>query len=149
MWCRVTHWSGMRTRCISRSSKTRSASPTSVRIYCFSCTSGVTRSVCATLQCVFSAISVLPLFKQTCRDLTRLCVTAAKVSHPPTFLPVAQGNTFSPLTTPGDTGLGCARRGASERHVCSLSHHHVRAGRVIQDVRRNCMRKKSKYVSLP
>ena len=61
----------------------------------------------------------------------------------PTLLPVAQGDGFTTLTTPGDTGLGWSRRGAPERHVRSLSHNHVRAGRIVQDVRWNCNQNKA------
>lgn len=79
------------------------------------------------------------------QGLARQCVTEAKASHTPTFLPVAQGNSFTPFSTPGDTGLRCTCRGAPERHVCPLSYNHVRAGWIVQDVRWNCIRKTSKY----
>jgi hypothetical protein len=105
--------------------------------------------VYVTLQCIASEIQNIPFVEAHVQGLKRQCVTEAKASHPPTFLSVAQGNSFTPLTTPGDTGLRCARRGATERHVCPLSHNHVRAGRVVQDVRWNCIRKKSKFAFLP
>jgi hypothetical protein len=73
--------------------------------------------------------------------IARQYFTNTKHSRAHTFLPVAQGDCFASLATPDNTGLGWARRGAAERHVGSLSHYHVRAGRVVQDVRWNCNQK--------
>lgn len=58
-----------------------------------------------------------------------------------TFLPVSELNLLTVLAPPGDVRRRGTGRGATQSHVSSFHHHHVRAGVVVQNIGRHCRQK--------
>jgi hypothetical protein len=52
--------------------------------------------------------------------------------------PIGQRYDFIILPSPGDGRFGRTRRRTPKRHIAALTHHHIGAGRIVENVGWNC-----------